>query len=147
MFIKLYFRCASKIFDEKRHIKVLKVGTEFNLIRKRTNKRNFDVILRDYFAYYIDVRKKQYDAVSKRNIWPLCYLINKQAMSLIIDLKNDIIEFKRIVKAAYDISKMKTDLSTIFDVNKILIPTIERFVEGFNNSLTYKTTTSKVHIL
>ena len=76
-----------------------------------------------------------------------CQSIETFAIALMIDLGTDVPALKRIVKAVYDISKMKTDLSTLFDINKILIPTIKRLIKGLNNSLKYKTTTSKVHIV
>ena len=64
-----------------------------------------------------------------------------------IELNADVREFNRIVKAAYDLDKMETDINTIFDCNKILVTTIERLVEEMKESIKYKPITSKVDIL
>ena len=45
-------------------------------------------------------------------------------LALMVVLNTDVPALKRIVKTAYNISKMNTELSTLFDINKILIPTI-----------------------
>ena len=67
-----------------------------------------------------------------------------------LQLNADVPEFnRRIVKAAgaYDLSKMETDINTIFDCNKILVTKIERLVEEVKESMKYKAITSKVEIL
>ena len=61
-----------------------------------------------------------------------------------IKLNAHVPEFNRIVKAAYHLSRMETDVNTIFDCNKILVTTIERLVEEVNESMKYKPITSKV---